>query len=847
MPGAIGLVRQGLENEHWTVRAVAPGQDVPPIVRNGIFKARVPGCVLLDLVRARIAPHPGTGFAERETQWIGRTGWILAAEFMADQQVFTHERTEVVLRGLDGAAEVRLNGRAIARVASSFLTHRVNVTGEMTKGRNRLELRFEPMLSYVEKERDRLGARPYNGDELGWDPFPYMRAPACMFGWDWGPRVATCGLETASIETWSQARLRSVRPHALRDAEGNWTLRIEADIERTRDVPVQCSAVLRDGERDIGFEAVDVGSDDGAVCLNVRAPGVEPWWPHGYGAQKLYDLHVWISDADGRGLDDWTGRVGFRTVRLDQGSVGEPRFAIQINGQPVFCKGSNWIPDTLFAAEATGERVRRRVEQAVEGHMNMLRIWGGGRYEQSEFYEACDELGVLVWQDFMLACAMYPEEGDLPTLIERETVEQVARLCTHPSVVLWCGGNENVWGRQAWGWRQRLGEASWGERYITEVFPQVCARLDPTRPYWLNSPCSGAAPGLVEHDAQDPDTGDRHTWDKEFEGYREVTPLFTSELGRQGPATWATLVEAVGREQMDVGSEAMVFRQRATAGNKAIYTNAMQKYFGREPDRIDEWLYLAHVLQGRALTVAAEWHRLHWPRCAGLLTWQLNDCWAGLTWSVIDSGGRLKPGWHALQRAFSPRLTVIQPIEGRAKVGLVNETRDVFAGELTVRRISFDGRVLGEQLVPARVAAWSSAIVGDVIELVGKADDESSELVVVEGFGERGLWFWRDDVELSYPKPVCRGRVEAIGGGYEIHLHAEALVREVLIEASRLAPDAEADAQLVTLLPGERKSVLVRTKSELDADRLLRPPVLMCQGVATAQASQRAERSSSTE
>lgn len=825
MPGAPGLLRQGLENEHWTVRAVSPGDGAPAIVRNGLFKSKVPGCVHLDLARARIAPHPGKGFAEREVQWIGRTGWILAAEFQADEQAFARQRCDVVLRGVDGVADVRVNGRTVGRAASSFVTHRYNISGELTKGRNRVELRFEPILDFIEKERQRLGARPHNGDEVGWAPFQYLRAPACMFGWDWGPRVATCGLEAAAIEGWSVARLRRVRPHCLLDESGAWSVQVEVELDRADDSPVRVSAMLRDGERDVGFAGSDVIAAD-ATALSVRAPGVEPWHPRGHGGhggQKLYDLHVWITQVDGAALDDWSGRVGFRTIRLNQGQNGD-RFTIEVNGRPVCCKGSNWIPDALFAAEATPERVRTRIEQACAANMNMVRVWGGGRYEQEEFYRACDELGVLVWQDFMLACAMYPEEGELPGLIEREAEEQVSRLCAHPSVVLWCGGNENVWARQAWGWKQRLGEATWGERYIAEILPGVCARLDPTRPYWANSPWSGG----VEADAQNAGVGDRHTWDREFEGYRELTPLFTSELGRQAPATWATLVEAIGREQMGVGSEAMGFRQRALAGNKGIYAHAMQRYFGREPEHIDEWLYLAHVLQGRALSLAGEWHRLHWPRCAGLLTWQLNDCWAGLTWSVIDSGGRLKPGWHALRRAFAPRITTIQAVEGRVMLGLINDTPQAFAGVLTVRRIGFDGREIAERHVEARVDAWSSAIIGEVAAMVGGPGDERSELVAAEGFGERALWFWRDDVDLAYGAPICRGRVEKVDGGYELRLHAETLVRDLVVEPTRLSSDAACDDQLLTLLPGERRTLMVRTRVDLDAERLLRPPVLMC-------------------
>jgi len=820
-------VCQSLNPEHWTVRAVDPGPDAPDQVRNAVFRSSLPGCVHLDLIRAGVIEHPNHRFAERNMRWVGRTGWILAAEFAADERVFAHERTELVLREVDGIADVRLNGRRLGRTASSFLTHRFDLTNQLTKRRNRLELHFEPTLTYIHRQLDLLGARPYNGDEQGWDPFPCLRAPACMFGWDWHPRVPTSGLVEAAIESWSCARLRAVRPRTDQQPDGSWICHIDIELEYTRPCPLHIAAVLRDSERDIALESTDLHPDAHTAQLQLRAHNVKPWFPRGCGEQKLYDLHLWIRCQDGTTLDDWIGRIGFRTVRLDQ-TGGAHTFVI--NECPIFCKGSNWVPTRVFRAEASPETVRRQVEQAARAHMNMLRVWGGGRYEQDEFYHACDELGIMVWQDFMLACAMYPEQGELPGLITREAHEQISRLCAHPSVVLWCGGNENVWARQAWGWSERLGEQSWGEQYITHTFAHACAQLDPTRPYRINSPSSGPGAGSIHADANSAEQGDRHTWDRQFDGYRELITRFTSELGHQAPPVWRTLADAIGPEQMRVGSEAMEFRQRATAGNAPIFTRAMESVFGREPQDFDEWLYAAHVLQARALALAGEWHRLHWPRCAGLLTWQLNDCWAGPTWSIIDADGRLKPAYYALRRAFAPQLCALHPIDGVLRLALVNDTPDAFEGTITLRRMDFQGRPLAEQALPITVEPRSSIIASDAIDLVGEPDDQSSELLIAEGFGLRSVWFWRPDKDLAYPKPICRGKVQPADGGYHLHLHAQTLIRELMIDASRLAPDAESDDQLLTMLPGERRTVLVRTDASLNEHDLLRPPVLRCAG-----------------
>jgi beta-mannosidase len=294
----------------------------------------------------------------------------------------------------------------------------------------------------------------------------------------------------------------------------------------------------------------------------------------------------------------------------------------------------------------TREKYRERLQQAAAANMNMLRVWGGGFYESDDFYDICDELGILVWQDFMFACAMYPEEPPYPALIEAEARHQITRLSPHPSVALWCGGNECVWAHDSWGnapgekpWKERLGGKTWGSGYYFDLLPRLMKELDPTRPYWPNSPWSGAESVA----ANDSGHGDRHTWDVRGEAYRTIVPRFCSEFGHQAPANYSTLAKVTGRTGLAIGSRALEHLQRGTGGTARHIDEAIAELF-RPPRDFDEWHFLAQLTQARALKAGIEWMRINQPRCMGALVWQLNDAWPGMNWSLLTPMGNTN--WH---------------------------------------------------------------------------------------------------------------------------------------------------------------------------------------------------------
>ena len=390
-------------------------------------------------------------------------------------------------------------------------------------------------------------------------------------------------------------------------------------------------------------------------------------------------------------LDRWQRRVGFRTVELStsRDEFGAA-FTLSVNGQPVFVKGVNWIPDDHFLTRITAERLGRRLDQAVAANVNLVRVWGGGIFESDDFYAACDERGVLIWQDFLLACAAYPEESPLWEEIEAEARDNVVRLAPHPSLVLYNGGNENLWGEADWNWRSSLHGQTWGARYAYEVLPKIVAELDPTRPYCDNSPYSPRVDGSEVAHPNDPDHGTHHQWEVwnsiDYTAYRSEIPRFCSEFGFQAPPAWRTLtdwVHAVDGGALDAASDPkndanFLLHQKAADGNGKL-DRGLVPHLG-VPDEFVDWHWATQLNQARAVAYAIDHYRRWWPRTAGAIVWQLNDCWPVTSWAAIDFEERPKPLWYALRRAFAPRNLVFATEDGILSVVLLNDTDQPLGG-----------------------------------------------------------------------------------------------------------------------------------------------------------------------
>lgn len=825
-----------LSEQPWLVRALDSTAEVPPAVRGQDVPARVPGCVHTDLIRAGLLGHPNHGDNENRCAWVGATNWHYRTAFELDTAVLDHERVDLVCDGLDTIAEIIVNDQLVGQAANMHHPHRFDVHSALSAGHNELVITFRSPLQHTHDEQDQRGWRPVNGD---WGPYAYIRKMACNFGWDWGPMMPTVGIwRTIGLHAWNTVRLASVRPliSRLPNAE-QWRVEVCATLEwagpgrADRDVAL-CSRVSLN-EQQVAAESQPVSPDATETSLSLTVDNPRLWWPRGYGEQPLYRLETWLRSADAEGasleasnaIDQRSMRIGFRTVSLDArpDEIGSA-FTLRTNDRPVFCMGANWIPEGLFPSELTPAHYRRRIEQACDANMNMLRVWAGGIYEDPAFYDACDELGVLIWQDFMFACATYPEEQPYPALVEAEARHNIARLCAHPSVAFWCGGNECVWAYQSWGFKHQLRrDQTWGRHYYFELLPQLVAELDSTRPYWPNSPYSGSP----DADCADPNHGNHHTWNTQTEGYRGVVPRFVSEFGHQSPPNIATLREALPPDELEVNSAAMRHRQRAGGGNEQRYDVPLATWFA-QPSSFAEWHYLAQLLQARSISLAIEWWRANRPRCMGVLYWQLNDCWAGHSWSAIDCAGRRKPLWYATRRAFAPRLLTIHLVQSRPTLFAVNDTDQPWRGTARLRRMRLDGEVFAEATAAVHVTPRTSLPTANLADVIGQPRDDHSEMVVVDLDGLRACFFHDHDKHLAYPPPEFAAQLTRDGNTHRLHVEAKTLLRDVVLAVDQLDPQAEVDDHLVTLLPGETATLKITSAANLTLESLTRAPVFHC-------------------
>ncbi len=770
------------------------GQPAPELPAS--LPAQVPGCVHTDLLGAGLVPDPYLDENELSLNWIGHQRWHYRTSF--DWAPGGHDQHELVFEGLDTVATVLLNGTEIARTYNQHRTYRVPVGPVLRPGSNDLEVVFDSAWDYARARRDEHGDLP-NAYPA---PFNFVRKMACNFGWDWGPTLVTAGIwKPVTLQSWSTARLSRVRPVVtVNDAGGQ--VEVLVDLDRATDGAVTVSAAIDDVRMQI-----EVPAGESTVSMTLDVPDVALWWPHDMGSQPLYQLRVELRDSAEGLLDEVGHRIGFRTITVDTSDDATgSAFTFVVNGRPIFVRGANWIPDDCFPTRITRDRLRSRIEQATDANLNLLRVWGGGLYESDDFYQLCDERGVLVWQDFLFACAAYPEEEPLRSEVIAEARDNVARLMPHPSLAIWNGCNENIWGYQDWDWKELIGDRTWGMGYYTDLLPKIVAEIDPGRFYYPGSPYSGTPDIYPNAD----DHGLRHIWDvwndTDYSAYSSHVPRFVAEFGYQAPPSTATLRRSISERPLTPESPGMMHHQKAIDGNLKLRRGAAA-HLPTTSD-FDDWLYLMYVQQAEAIRFGIEHFRSYRGRCMGTVVWQLNDCWPVTSWAAVDGDGRKKLLWYALRDACAPHLLTIQPRDGALQVFGVNDGTASWRGDLTIQRIRFDGTVLAAhstRMVVPTLACGSVSLPA----AVSTPDDPAAELLVARtGSGAVALHFFVVDKDLRLTDPdlhveVLDDLADAEPDVAEIVVTATSLARHVAFMADRLSTAAVSEDALITLLPGQ--------------------------------------------
>ncbi|HEU5080233.1 MAG TPA: glycoside hydrolase family 2 protein [Opitutaceae bacterium] len=624
------------------------------------FPATVPGCVHTDLLAAGKIPDPFWADNEAKLQWIEERDWEYETSFSLGVDILSEEIVELVADGLDTVATVFLNGTEIARTENMFVGFRWNVRDQLRRGRNELRIRFESAMKYIRSHRTGHQPRELN-DPVG--RCTVIRKQQCQFGWDWGPRFVTAGIwRDLRIEAWSGNRLESVRIQQDHTKPGRVTLTLAPELAR-RDAKAVCRWRLKFGDD-------EVGSGEG-VTIEIAKPQL--WWPHGQGAQSLYELEVEVVNRHGKTIGVWKRRIGLRTIVLDQHpDEWGTTFQFLINGRPVFIKGANWIPAHSFVTTLKREDYARDLRGAVDAHMNMIRVWGGGIYESEDFYDLCDELGLLVWQDYMFACTLYPADKAFLDSVKEEVAYQTRRLRHRACVALWCGNNE-VYSCNA----HELSDPKKKKLYAEyealfhRAIPAAVAATDSVTPFWPSSPWRGDT--AADH-ASGEKRGDTHYWDvwhsrypvKEYERW---DLRFVSEFGMQSYASPETQQTFCPPNDTNVFGAAMENHQKNRGGNQVILDYVSRRY--RFPKDQESLIYLSQLNQAYCMQVGVEHYRRLMPHCMGAMYWQLNDCWPVASWSSIEFTGKWKALQYIARRFYAPSI-VTAHVPGDETAGIGN-------------------------------------------------------------------------------------------------------------------------------------------------------------------------------
>lgn len=763
--------------EQWRLQDFAPGEGLAADAHTAGYPdddwlpIAVPGDVHTTLVAAGRIPDPFYDQHERDCAWMEEREWWYRLRFDAPAEPpADDERLRLVFHGVDTFATFWLNGERLGRHANMFRPATFDLTGLLRYGEpNVLAICFDRPLDHApEHQYSAWGRNPERAP---------MRKAQFGFGWDWGPRLPTIGL-------WRPVELRRERRATIIGTQFSTVelspnhdralvaVRVEAERFATESqiyAQVKLTPVSASGEPVTDGSAVGalLWMEGAAAHLNqtvhMRIDQPRLWWTHDLGEPALYRLDITLHDVelglaasnvdiDARSeIDRRTQLVGIRTLTLDQSpdpdEPGTRFFRFVLNGVPIFAKGANWIPCDSFLGAIPPQRYTHLLEAAQEANMTMLRVWGGGIYEHDQFYDECDRLGILVWQDFMFACATYPEDDPaFNAEVEAEARYQVRRLRSHPSLALWCGNNENQWIHEMRNWDRAVLPA-YGTQFYDQILPRVVAELDGRTPYWPGSPYGGD-----DHNSMD--DGDRHNWDvwhgqypRRFgeEPRREFTPesvtylryaedrcRFQSEFGMHAAPVMETLRRAIPEDQRYHHSSAMDWHNKDMPKDKGDML--MQSITG-VPKDLAEYVDFSQLAQAEGLKFGIEHFRRRTPHCSGALVWQLNDCWPVLSWSVLDYYGFGKAGYFYLRRVFSPILASCKEREdGGLELWITNDKAEPLVDTVMVRIGSFNGSTVREEQLAVDVAPRTSRVVGEVS--AASLTDRRSTYVSVRSSGD---------------------------------------------------------------------------------------------------------------
>ena len=681
-------------NNKWQLQYIKEG-------RLTWIDAKVPGDVYLDLLDSNLIPDPFIGENEKKVQWVSKQNWVYRLVFSLDHPIINKKNKHLYFEGIDTFSEISLNNTQILTTNNMFHPWEIDVSNLLVPKNNELIIKLKSPLDMGKPIKEALPYKlPADNDKTG-GTSPFIRKAPYHFGWDWGPSLVNMGIwKKIKIFGWDSFRTTySTINQKYCDAD---LALVETELHIDSNQTVNGLVTIVE-EKSLTNKKFEINLIPGLNIIHHEIDILSPelWWPNGYGSQPLYNFHFSIQINET--IIEIEKQIGLRSIFINTSSDKEgEKFEINVNGKPIFAKGANWIPADSFATRISKHNYNERLNDAVDANFNTLRVWGGGIYEPDEFYELCDKKGLLVWQDFMFACSMYPGDTDFLKSVEKEVSYQIKRLKHHASIALWCGNNEIGVAWHNWGWKENLPSEVWEKDYnqlFHKLIPDIIAKNDSYRFYWPTSP--GFTIELPS-EGQKYISGDNHYWGvwhsgEPFEAFKKNTGRFMSEYGMQSFPNIETIEKFCSPNELDKDSKTINSHQKASLGNKNL-DKYLNLYYPEAKD-FESFITLSQIMQSYALKTAIETHRSSMPKCMGTLYWQLNDCWPGISWSTIDYYGNWKASHYQVKRSFNP--LILTAIEENDKIVFyaINDKDAIHNSILIIKTYSIDGTVSNENKI----------------------------------------------------------------------------------------------------------------------------------------------------
>lgn len=775
----------------WTFRQADKEEWLP---------ATVPGSVHTDLLKNGKIEDPFYRLNERDVQWIDKVNWEYKTSFSLSKDAMKRNRIALDFKGLDTYADVFVNDTLVLSADNMFREWIVDVKPQVKEGNNELRILFRsPIVEGIKKYDAYPYVIPVSANDLaeigqveGHKMVSvYTRKAGYHFGWDWGPRLVSSGLwRPVYLTFWDDARIENlqIKQNSVSEQEATLTAIFEIDA----DAENQAVITIENDGKELARADVQLTRGISTYPVEFKIENPKLWWTNGLGEAHLYNIKGKL--LIGKRMAEKSERIGIRTLELvrDKDEKGTS-FYFKLNGVPVFMKGANYIPNDVFPARVTEEMYQKVIHTSKISNFNMLRIWGGGIYENDRFYELCDEAGILIWQDFMFACAMFPGDEAFLNNIKQEATDNIKRLRNHPSIAMWCGNNEILAAWFGWGWgkaeeaKSKENAAKIWKSY-TDIFhhilPDAVAANDPGRSYWASSPSSGT--GIPADLAN----GDEHYWGvwwgkDPFSTYATHIARFMSEYGFQSFPELKTVKQYAAPEDYNIFSEVMKSHQRSSIGNETIEYYMLLDY--KKPKDFASFLYVNHVLQAEGIKFALEGHRRAAPYCMGSLYWQINDCWPVASWSSTDYYQRWKALQYFAKKGFEPVLVSPYKDKDSLKVDIINDHLNEIKGQLIVKVLDFEGKEIWKDTQEVTVPANSSntffaAKTADFLKRV----QANKQFLVVELY-EKGTvisnntLFFKPIKDVLLPKPEVSFEFATVDGGFEITLTTDKLAKNLFM------------------------------------------------------------------